>query len=251
MISPPQCPHNMANLGPLTAEIGWWVWGTPANFNGFRVLASLLHRRLSTEVNQTLHDVWPSPGTWCATVRRQHQLGLPTSPLLIDGCSITPVQSARDLDIYVYCDLSMRTHVQRTVSWCFAALRQTASLCTVGHTSDASGRSGAFAAGLWKRRAGQPSSWPDASTPVGSECGDPTDLPPEDPWRRNWCSHQSALVAGSGTNSVQAGCSGVQSSTPWVKKGCHPNHGYNVNSWSICKILSLLQRAVNVQQNPY
>jgi len=25
-------------------------------------------------------------------------------------------------------------------------------------------------------------------------------------------------------------------STPWVKKGCHPNHGYNfVNSWSICK----------------
>ena len=36
------------------------------------------------------------------------------------------------------------------------------------------------------------------------------------------------------------------------KKGCHPNHGYNfVNSWSICKILSLLQTAVNFQQNPY
>jgi len=36
------------------------------------------------------------------------------------------------------------------------------------------------------------------------------------------------------------------------KKGCHPNHGYNfVNSWSICKILSLLQTAVNVQQNSY
>ena len=34
------------------------------------------------------------------------------------------------------------------------------------------------------------------------------------------------------------------------KKGCHPNHGYNfVNSWCICKILSLLQRAVNFQQN--
>jgi len=40
--------------------------------------------------------------------------------------------------------------------------------------------------------------------------------------------------------------------TAWVKKWCHPNHGYNfVNSWSICKILSLLQRAVNVQQNLY
>jgi len=36
------------------------------------------------------------------------------------------------------------------------------------------------------------------------------------------------------------------------QKRCHPNHGYNfVNSWSICKILSLLQRAVNFQQNPY
>ena len=27
------CPRNMVNLGPLTAEIGWGVWDTPANFN--------------------------------------------------------------------------------------------------------------------------------------------------------------------------------------------------------------------------
>jgi len=32
----------MVNFGPLTAEIGAGVWGTPANFNGFRVLAALL-----------------------------------------------------------------------------------------------------------------------------------------------------------------------------------------------------------------
>jgi len=44
------------------AEIGSGVWGTPANFNRFRVLASSLQRRRSMEVNQTLHDVWPSPG---------------------------------------------------------------------------------------------------------------------------------------------------------------------------------------------
>jgi len=31
----------MANFGPLTAEIGWRVWGTPANFNEFDVLALL------------------------------------------------------------------------------------------------------------------------------------------------------------------------------------------------------------------
>ena len=56
------CPYNMVNFLPLTAEIVWRVWSTPVNFNRFRVLASLLHRHRSTEVNQTLHDVWPSPG---------------------------------------------------------------------------------------------------------------------------------------------------------------------------------------------
>jgi len=56
------CRHNMVNFGPLAAEICAVVWGTPANFNGFRVLASLLQRRRSTETNQTLHDVWPSFG---------------------------------------------------------------------------------------------------------------------------------------------------------------------------------------------
>jgi len=56
------CLHNMVNFGPLAAEIDWRVWGTPSNFNGFRVLALLLQRRRSTEANQTLHDVWQSPG---------------------------------------------------------------------------------------------------------------------------------------------------------------------------------------------
>jgi len=51
----------MANFGPLAAEIGSGVWGTPANFNGFRVLAALPQRRRSQEANQSLHDVWPSP----------------------------------------------------------------------------------------------------------------------------------------------------------------------------------------------
>jgi len=35
--------HNMVNFGSLEAEIGPVVWGIPANFNGFRVLAALLH----------------------------------------------------------------------------------------------------------------------------------------------------------------------------------------------------------------
>ena len=44
----------MANFGPLTAEIGLEVLGTPANFNGFRVLAALLHGTLVVGVSQTL-----------------------------------------------------------------------------------------------------------------------------------------------------------------------------------------------------
>jgi len=56
------CLHNMVNFGPLTAEIRSVVWGTPANFNWFRVLPSLLQRHHSLEANQTLHDIWPSPG---------------------------------------------------------------------------------------------------------------------------------------------------------------------------------------------
>ena len=48
------CPDNMVNFGLLTAEIWWRVWGTPANFNGFCVLATLLHGTLVVGVSQTL-----------------------------------------------------------------------------------------------------------------------------------------------------------------------------------------------------
>jgi len=56
------CSQNILNFSLLTAEICWRVWGTPANFNGCRVLASLLQRRRSTEVDQSLHYVRPYPG---------------------------------------------------------------------------------------------------------------------------------------------------------------------------------------------
>jgi len=58
------CLYTMVNFGPLTSEICWRVWSSPANFNGFRVLASLLHRHHSTEVNQTLH--------YCILLNWQH-----------------------------------------------------------------------------------------------------------------------------------------------------------------------------------
>jgi len=46
-------PHNMVNFGLLAAEIVSLVWGTPANFNGFRVLATLLHGTPILGVSQT------------------------------------------------------------------------------------------------------------------------------------------------------------------------------------------------------
>jgi len=44
----------MVNLGLLAAEIVPVVWDTPANFNGFRVLAALLHGSQVVGVSQTL-----------------------------------------------------------------------------------------------------------------------------------------------------------------------------------------------------
>jgi len=50
----PTRSYNMVNFGPLAAEIVSLVWGTPANFNGFHVLAALLHGTLVVGVSQTL-----------------------------------------------------------------------------------------------------------------------------------------------------------------------------------------------------
>ena len=49
----PICLHNMVDFGPLAAEIVSLVWGTPGNFNGFRVLAELLNGTLVVGVRQT------------------------------------------------------------------------------------------------------------------------------------------------------------------------------------------------------
>lgn len=63
---------------------------------------------------------------WCASVRRQSQI--PTDPLLVCSESVAPVRSTRDLGIYIDSDLSMNTHITKTVSSCFAVLRQLRSI---------------------------------------------------------------------------------------------------------------------------
>jgi len=59
---------------------------------------------------------------WCATARRQHQL--PTSPLLIDGCSVSPVKSTRPWYPYWQWPIDADARQTYTVSRCFASLRQ-------------------------------------------------------------------------------------------------------------------------------
>jgi len=57
------CQDNMVNFGILTAEICWRIWGTPANFNRFRVLAALLHGTLVVGVSHTLQR-WTEVATY-------------------------------------------------------------------------------------------------------------------------------------------------------------------------------------------
>jgi len=53
---------------------------------------------------------------------------LPTSALAIGSTSGLSVSTVRDLGTFVDCDLVMRTYVWRTVSYCFAMLRQLRSI---------------------------------------------------------------------------------------------------------------------------
>ena len=48
-----QTSPQYGELRPLVAEIDLPVWGTPANFNGFRVLAALLHGSKVVGISQT------------------------------------------------------------------------------------------------------------------------------------------------------------------------------------------------------
>ena len=63
---------------------------------------------------------------WCATSRRQHQI--PQAMVRVGDDWITPAAFVRNLGIYLDADASMRSHVIKTVSICFAALRQIRSV---------------------------------------------------------------------------------------------------------------------------
>jgi len=74
------CSHNMVNFSPLAAEIGPVVWGTPANFNGFCVLAALLHGTPVLGISQTLR-CWTEGATYLW--QGGHHVGRPHSSMYL------------------------------------------------------------------------------------------------------------------------------------------------------------------------
>ena len=85
------CPDNMANFGLLAADIDPVVWGTPANFNGFRVLAALLH---GSQVKRQPH--------FAALNRRRHlcSTGRPSGWALAHILVLLHNLGGRRLDVY-------------------------------------------------------------------------------------------------------------------------------------------------------
>jgi hypothetical protein len=69
---------------------------------------------------------------WWTTSRRHL---LPTSPVRVGTDHANPSTSVRNLGIFVDCDVTMRSHVTRTVCGCFAMLRQVRSIGRSGSDS--------------------------------------------------------------------------------------------------------------------
>ena len=113
-----------------------------------------------------------------------------------------------DLGIYIDSDLSMRTHVQRTASSCFAALRQLRQIrrlvpTTDGHIPDADGRSRQPTAALREQHAGWNSSLPHEQIAVSSERCGTAHLPSQALQSRHGRTRYSTSAACTGANPIQ------------------------------------------------
>ena len=94
---------------------------------------------LQANMSQCIHDVasWTSSNRlqlnaqktefiWCAPARRRHHI--PNGDVQVGHSSVHPVQSARDLGVYIDGGMTMRTHINHILSSCYCALRQIRSI---------------------------------------------------------------------------------------------------------------------------
>jgi len=93
--------------------------------------APALQQRISTCVIRTLEwmqanclqlNATKTEQLWCAPPRQQEYL--PNIPLLIGSDTIQPVRCVQNLGIYIDSDLSLKSHISKAVSNCFATLRR-------------------------------------------------------------------------------------------------------------------------------
>jgi len=63
---------------------------------------------------------------WCSTNRRQNHL--PSAAVHVGENYVLPSTTVRDLGVLIDSNVAMRSHVSRTVSGCFAVLRQLRSI---------------------------------------------------------------------------------------------------------------------------
>ena len=76
--------------------------------------------------NQLQLNTAKSEVIWCSLTRRQHQI--PQSLLVVGSDAVVPVHVVRDLGIFLDSDLTMRMPIAKSVSSCFAVLRQLRSI---------------------------------------------------------------------------------------------------------------------------
>ena len=117
-----RCPHNMVNFGLLAAEIDPVVWGTPANFNGFRVLAALLHGSQAVSVSQTLRR-WTEPEGATYVRQGDHQVGQigPHSSLFMSWHSNILINAhlSPDADDWRHARMSPHGNERKFIGFCF------------------------------------------------------------------------------------------------------------------------------------
>jgi len=116
------CPHPYADD---TQIYGFCRPGATAQLQD-HMTACVDDVALWMQSNRLQLNTAKTEGLWCSSARRLHQI--PSVPLTIGSNDIIPVSTVRDLGIYIDSDISMRSDIAKTVSICFAALRQIRSI---------------------------------------------------------------------------------------------------------------------------
>ena len=72
--------------------------------------------------NRLQQNTSKSEVMWCSTSRRRHLI--PSDPFSVGSDVIVPVETVRDLGLYLDTTMSMRCHITQVTSTCFGVLRQ-------------------------------------------------------------------------------------------------------------------------------